>query len=70
MEENFNISVEKACPACSINCRNFEIDSTSYYGESFRGGKVVYRKYFCQNANHCKNLWSYLMKYKNDLEGH
>ena len=55
MEENFKISVEKICPACSMKCPNFEIDSMSYYGESFCEGKVTYQKYFADTQFFAEN---------------
>ena len=69
MGENFKISVEKACPACSIECPNFEIDSECYYGESFYEGRIAHRDFFCRNADLCGKLWSHLSNYKNGLEG-
>lgn len=70
MSDKFKIGVKKACPACSTECPNFEIESTCLYGESFYKGRIAIREFFCRNANLCSELWSYLMKYKNDLEGH
>ena len=70
MEKDFKISVEKACPACSMECPHFEIDSECLYGESFYKGRIAYREYFCKNADLCGKIWSYLSNYKNDLEGH
>ena len=70
MEENFQINIEKACPACSTECPNFEIESTSFYGESFYKGRIAFREYFCKNADLCGKLWTHLKNYRNDLESH
>lgn len=59
MEDGFRINVEKACPACSANCPELELESTVCCGESWNG-KVVIRKYYCAKRDICKNLWLYL----------
>lgn len=64
--ETIQISISKACPACSTNCPELELELIPCYGD----GKVVIRNYYCTKRYICKNLWSYLMKYKNSLEGH
>jgi len=69
MKRDFQIDVNKACPACSANCPELELNSTACYGESWNG-KVVIRDYYCAKRDICKNLWSYLKNYKNDLESH
>lgn len=67
--ETMQISINKACPACSTSCPELELESTACYGES-RNDKVVIRDYYCTKRDICERLWSYLMKYKNRLEGH
>ena len=69
MEDGFRINVDKACPACSTNCPELELESAACYGESWNG-TVVIRNYYCTKRDICKNLWSHLVKYKNGLEGH
>lgn len=67
--ETIQISINKACPACNDNCPELELESTTCCGESWNG-KVVIRNYYCAKRDVCKNLWSYLVKYKNSSEGH
>lgn len=70
MSNTFEISVNKACPACDISCPNFEFDSTTMYGESYCNGRIAVHEFFCKNGELCSKLWCYLKKHNSALEGH
>ena len=69
MEKSFQIDINKVCPACGISCPEFKLDFEEIYADSHRELTKI-AAFNCMNRNICRHLWSYLMKYKNSLEGH
>lgn len=70
MKENtFQVSVDKACPACSQSCPGFETDFVDFYAD-FNSDKPVERSIFCKNQSLCMYLWNYLEKHNDSLESH